>query len=105
MRAFSRSSRSTGLHIGSRLAEGSESERVGGGSSGFPVAAVKAPLVGPPPLPGKGKEVICEIRYPTGSEYLRAAVRCLDAVGHSRVEPSYEEIFVTRYRPPVSIHV
>ena len=105
MRAFSGSSRSTGLHIGNRPAEGSESEQVGGGSSGFPVVVVKAPLVGPPPLPGKGKEMINEIRYPTGSKYLRATVRCLDAVAPSRVEPSYAKIFATRYRPSVSIHV
>ena len=105
MRASSRFSRSTGLHIGGGPAEGSESEQVGGGSGGLPVAAVRAPLVGHPPLPGKGKERISEIRYPTGSEYLRAAIRCLDAVGPSRVELSYAEIFATRYRPPVGIRV
>ena len=99
------SSRSAGLHIGGRPAEGSESKQVGGGSGGLPIAAVRAPLVGHPPLPGEGKERISEIRYPTGSEYLRAAVRCSDAVGPSRVEPSYAEIFATRYRPPVGIHV
>ena len=56
--------------------------------------------MGHPPLPGKGKERISEIIYPTGSEYLRAAMRCTDAVGPSLVEP-----FATRYRPPVVIHV
>ena len=104
MRASFGSSRSAGLHIGGRPAEGSESEQVGGGFVGLLVAAVRAPLVGHPPLPGKGKERISEIRYPTRSEYLRAAVRCSDAVGPSRVEPSYVEIFATRYRPPVGIH-
>ena len=54
-----------------RSAEGAESEQVGGGSGGFPSVAVKAPLVGHPPLPGKGKERINKIRYPTRSEYLR----------------------------------
>ena len=58
-----------------------------------------------PPFPGKGKERISEIKCPIGSEYLRAAVRCLDVVGPSRVEPSYAEIFATRYRPPIGIHV
>ena len=96
---------SVGLHIGGRPAEGSESEQVGGGSNGLPVAAIRAPLVGHPPLHGKGKERISEIRYPIGSEYLRAAVRCSDAVGPSRVEPSYAENFATRCRPPVGIHV
>ena len=105
MRASYGSSCSTGLHIGGKPAEGSESEQVGGWSGGFPVAAVRAPLGGHPPLPDKGKERISEIRYPTGSEYLRATVRCSDAVGLSRVEPLYAEIFATPYRPPFGIHV
>ena len=105
MRSSSGSSRSVGLHIGGRPAEGSEFEQVGGGSGGLPVAGVRAPLVGHPPLPGKGKERISEIRYPTGSEYLRASMRCSDAVGPSRVEPFYAKIFATHYRPPVGIRV
>ena len=105
MHASSGSSRSTGLNIEGRSVEGFESEQVGGGSGGLPVAPVRAPLVGHSPLPGKGKERISKIRYPTRSEYLRDVVRCSDAVGPSRVEPSYAEIFATRYRPPVGIHV
>ena len=105
MRASSRSTHSVGLHIGGRHAEGFESEQVGGGSDGLPAIAVRAPLASHPPLPSKGKERIRDIRYPTGSEYLRAAVRCSDAVGPSRVEPSYAKIFATHYRPPVGIHV
>ena len=104
MRASSGSSCSVGLHIEGRLVEGAEFEQVGGGSGGLPNAAIRAPLVGHPPLPGKGKERISEIRYPTGSEYLRAAVRCSDAVGPSQVEPSFAEIFATPYRPPIGIH-
>ena len=61
--------------------------------------------MGHPPLPGKGKERISEIMYPTGSEYLRAVVRRSDAVGPSQIEPSYAEIFATRYRPPTGVHV
>ena len=61
--------------------------------------------MGHPPLLGKGKERISKIRYPTGSKYLRASVRCSDAMGPSWVEPSYAEIFATHYRPPVGIHV
>ena len=68
MHASSRSSHYVGLHIGGRLAEGSESEQVGGGSGGLPVVAVRASQVGHPPLPGKGKERISEIRYPTEFE-------------------------------------
>ena len=105
MHASSRSIHSAGLNIGGRPAEGAKSKQVGGGSSGLPNAAVRAPLVGHPPLPDKGKEKISEIRYPTRSKYLRAAVRCLDAVGPSQVEPSYAEIFATRYSPSTGIHV
>ena len=51
------------------------------------------------PPPGKGKGKISEIRYPCGSEYLRAAVRYADAVGPSRVKPSYGKTFATCYGP------
>ena len=78
MRSSSGSIRSVGLHIGGRLAERAESEQVGGGSGRLPSAAARALLVGHPLLLGKGKERISEIIYPTGSEYLRAAVRCSD---------------------------
>ena len=78
---------------------------MGGGFGGLPNAAVRASLVGHPPFLGKGKERISEIKYPIGSEYLRASARCSDAVGPSRVEPSHAEIFATHYRPPVGIHV
>ena len=56
-----------------------------------------------PPSKGKGK--ISEIKYLGGSEYLRAAVRYADAVGPCRVEPLYEETFVTRYKPPLGVRV
>ena len=105
MRASSGSNRSIGLHIGGRPTEGSESEQRGGGSGGLPIVAVRAPLVGHPPLSGKGKERIIEIKYPTGSKYLRVAMRCSDAVGPSRVEPSYAEIFATLYRSLAGIHI
>ena len=105
MRSSSRSICSAGLHIGGRPVEGAEYEQVGGRSGGLPNAVVRAPLVGHPPLLGKGRERISEIRYPTRLEYLRAAVRCTDAVGPNQVEPSYAEIFTTHYRPPVGIHV
>ena len=55
MRAASGSIRSANLHIGGRPVDGSESEQVGGGSSGLPVATIRAPLVGHPSLPGNGK--------------------------------------------------
>ena len=55
--------------------------------------------------PGKGKEKISEIRYLCGSEYLRAAMRHTDAVGPSRVEPSFAKTFATRYGPPSSVRI
>ena len=55
--------------------------------------------------PGKGKGKIREIRYLCGSEYLRAVVRYANAVGPSRVEPSYATTFVTRYGPPSGVRI
>ena len=61
--------------------------------------------VGYLPPPGKGKGKISEIRYPCGSEYLRAAVRYANAVGPSRVEPLYAKTFATSYRPPLGVRI
>ena len=61
---------------------------------------------GEPPLPlGKGKGRIDEIKYPYGSEYLKSAVQNALAMGPSRIEPLYGEIFVRRYRPPFGVQV
>ena len=61
---------------------------------------------GEPPFPlDKGKRKINEIRYPNGSEYLRAAIQNAEAVGPNRVEPLYGEIFVARYGPPFGVQV
>ena len=57
----------------------------------------------PPPRKGKGK--ISKIRYPDGSEYLRAAVRYVDTVGPSREEPWFAKIFVTCYGPPSGVRI
>ena len=59
--------------------------------------------VGYLPSLGKGKGKISEIRYPGGSEYLRATVRYADVMGSSRVEPSFVKIFSTRYGPPSGV--
>ena len=65
----------------------------------------KVHLVGYLPPPGKGKGKISEIRYPCGSEYLRVAVRYVDALGPSRVEPSYAKTFATCYGPPSGVRM
>ena len=94
-----------GLRIEGRSAEESVSGRNGGGP-GHPVTAVAwVLLIGYLPLPGKGKGKISEIRYPGGSDYLRAAVRYEDAVGPSQVEPLFAKIFVTRYGPPSGVRI
>ena len=79
MRAF------VGLRIEGRPAEesmsGQNSDRPGG-----PVPAVVGVfLVGYLPPPSKGKGKISEIRYPSGSKYLRVAMRYVDGVGPSRI--------------------
>ena len=53
----------------------------------------------------KGKGKLNEIRLPSGSEYLKAAIQNAEAVGPSRVEPSYGEIFVARYGPSFGVQV
>ena len=54
---------------------------------------------------GKGKDKIDKIKYPVGSEYIRSAVQNALAVGPSKVEPLYEEVFARRYRPPFGVQV
>ena len=105
MRASFGSSSFVGLCIEGRPAEESELGRIGGGL-GTPATVVAGVLPGgylPPP--GKGKGKIREIRYPYGSEYLRAVVIYTDAVGPSRIEPSYAETFATLYGPPSSVRI
>ena len=65
----------------------------------------RAPSTDHPSPFGKGKGKISEIRYLSGSEYFKAAVKYADVVGPSRVEPLYEKTFVTRYRPPLGVQV
>ena len=101
MRASSGSSCPVGLRIEGRPAEESDSGRTGGGfDSPAIVVSEVLPICYLPPL-GKGKGKISEIRYPYGSEYLRAFMRYADIVGPSRVEPSYPKILATRYGPPL----
>ena len=87
--------RSFGLRIGGRPAEESESRQTGGGSGSLAAMVDGAPTASHPSLSSKGKGKISEIRYPSGSEFLRAVMKYADAVGPSRVEPLYEKSFVT----------
>ena len=68
-----------------------------GGESDSTTMVVHQGVPGEPPFPlGNGKGKIKEIRYPNGSEYLRAAIHNAEAVGPNRVEPSYGEIFAAQ---------
>ena len=103
--AFAGSSRSVGLRIEGRSAEESESGRTSGGLGSLAAVVAGVLLVGYLPSPSKGKGKISEIRYPYGSEYLRAAVRYADAMGPSRVEPSYAKTFTTPNRPLSGVQI
>ena len=105
MRASSGSSCFVGLLIEGRPAEDFELARPGGGL-GSPIAMVAGVLpIGYLPPPGKGKEKISEIRYPCGSEYLRAAVRYVNVMGPSRVKPLFAKTFATRYGPFFGVRI
>ena len=85
---------SVGLRIEGRPAEVSMSRRNGDGLDGLIVAVAGVLPVGYLPPPSKGKGKISEIRYPGGSEYLRIVVRYADAMGPSRVEPSFTKFLL-----------
>ena len=93
------------LHIEGRSTKEFVSGQTGGGPDVPAAVVIGVLLVGYLPPPGKGKEKISEIRYPDGSEYLRAAVRYAKAVGPSWVEPSYAKAFAIRYRPPFGVRI
>ena len=97
--------RSSVLRIGSNPAEASSSGRTGGESNSLAVVVHRV-APGEPHFPlDKGKGKINEIRYPRGSEYLRAAKQNAEAVCPNWVEPLYGEIFAARYGPPFGIQV
>ena len=70
--------------------------------SGRPAIVVdRVPLAGPPSPYGKGKSKVGEIRYPGGSDYLRADVQNAEVVGLSWIEPFFGKTFAVCYRPPL----
>ena len=95
--------RSSVLRIRSNPAEASSSGQTGKEYDSLAVVVHRV-APGEPPFPlDKGKGKINEIRYPSGSEYLRAGIQNVEVMGPSRVEPLYGEIFATRYGPPFGI--
>ena len=96
-------SRSSVLRIGSDSTETSSSGWMGGESDSLAVVIHRV-APGEPAFPlDKGKGKISEIRYPSGSEYLRAAIQNVVVVGPSQVEPSYGEVFAVRYGAPFGV--
>ena len=97
--------RTSSLRIGCGSSTESGSGRTGCESNRLAMVVLRdAPREPSSPL-GKGKDKIYEIKYPVGSEYLKSAVQNALAVGPSRVEPLFGEIFTRRYRPPFSVQV
>ena len=97
--------RSSVLRIGSNPVKASNSGRTGRESDSLAVVVHRV-ASGEPPFPlDKSKGKINEIRYPSGSEYLRAAIQNAEVMDPSRVEPLYGEVFVARYGPLLGIQV
>ena len=87
MRTSSGPNRSFGLRIGGRPVEESELRRTDGGSGSLAVVVDRAPPADHPSLSEKGQGKTSTIRYPSGSKYLKAAVKYADAVSPSRSSP------------------
>ena len=82
-RTSSGPNRSSGLCIGGRSVKESESRRIGSRSGSLTAVVDRTPPMDNPSSSGKGKRKISEIRYPSGSEYLKAVVKYVDAVSPS----------------------
>ena len=105
MRTSSRPNRSSCLRISGSFAEEPDLGHTGEGSGHPAIVVDNVPLEGPPSPFGKGKSKVSEIRYPGGSDYLRAVMQNAEAVGPSRIEPFFGKTFAARYRPPFGVHV
>ena len=93
------------LRMGGNPAEASSSGQTGDESNSLAVVVHRV-APGEPPYPlDKGKGKINKIRYPSGSEYFRAAIHNARAMVPNQVEPLYGEIFATGYGPPFGIQV
>ena len=97
--------RSSSLRIRGDSSAVSNSGRMGGESNRSATVVLRDAPEEPLSSLGKGKGKIDEIKYPVGSEYLRPVVQNALAVGHSRVEPLYGEVFTRRYRPPFGVRI
>ena len=73
------------LRLGGRLSKEFKLRRTGGRSGSLATVVDRAPPTDHSSSSGKGKGKVSEIRYPSGSEYLKATVKYADTVGPSRV--------------------
>ena len=99
LRTFMGPGCSSVMRIRSNPAEASSSGRTDGGYDNLAVVVHRAALREPPFPLDKGKGKLNEIRFPSSSEYLRAAIQNAEVVGPNLVEPSYSDIFAARYGP------
>ena len=98
-------SRTPVLRIGGSFIEEPDLGQTGEGSGRPAIVVDRVPLAGPPSPSGKGKSKVSEIRYPCGSNYLRAVVKNVEVVGPSQIKPLFGKTFAARYRPPFGVHV
>ena len=97
--------RSFSLRIGGDPSAVSGSGQTGGESNRLAVVVLQDAPGEPHSALDKGKDKIDEIKYLVGSEYLKSTVQNALAVGPSRVEPLYGEVFARRYRPPFGVQI
>ena len=97
--------RSFGPRIRGSFAEEPDLGQTSEGSSRPAIVVNRVPLARLPSPFGKGRSKVSEIRYPSGSDYLRVVVQNAEAVGPSRIKPSFGKTFAARYRPPFGVHV
>ena len=97
--------RSSSLRIRESSTKEPDLGQIGEGSDCLALVVDRVPPAGPPSPSGKGKSKVSKIMYPGDSDYLRVVVQNVEAVGPSRIEPSFGKAFTTRYRPPYGVHV
>ena len=96
---------SSALRIGGDSSAESGSGQMGGESNRLAMVVLRDASREPPSPLGKGKDKIDGIKYPVGSEYLKSIVQNALAVGPSKVEPLFGEVFARRYMPPFGVQV
>ena len=91
------------MGIGDDSSAESGSGRTGDESNRLAMVVLRDTLGEPLSPLGKGKDKIDAIKYHVGSEYLKSAMQNALAVGLSKVEPLFGEVFARRYRPPFGV--